>query len=390
MSNAIEITGHNVLTAAKERLMWIFDTFDKICLSFSGGKDSTVLYHLAAEISRIKRKKFSVLFIDWEVQYNTTIRHVENMKMMYQDVTEMFYWVALPLTTVNATSQYKSEWICWEDNITWVRPPPVSAITRKNFFPFYQYAMTFEEFIPSFSLWFSEKRKTTVILTGVRANESLNRYIGLASRHKLRYANDKPWTTASSDGFYYTAYPLYDWDIKDVWIYSSLPGKSNNPLYNSMFQAGVSLCSMRVCEPFGNEQRKGLWLYQIIEPETWNKIYYRVSGASSGARYGNERGVFYAVREQLSKPDNHTWQSFAIFLLQTMPKSTSEHYSKKIKKYIKRYNKNTEYYIPDYQPNDLGYKNIPSWRRICKALLKNDFWCKSLSFAPPRKTKRNI
>lgn len=58
MSNAIEITGHNVLTAAKERLMWIFDTFDKICLSFSGGKDSTVLYHLAAEISRIKRKSF--------------------------------------------------------------------------------------------------------------------------------------------------------------------------------------------------------------------------------------------------------------------------------------------------------------------------------------------
>lgn len=36
-----------------------------------------------------------------------------------------------------------------------------------------------------------------------------------------------------------------------------------------MFRAGISLRNMRVCEPFGPEQRKGLWLYHVLEPETW-------------------------------------------------------------------------------------------------------------------------
>lgn len=38
--------------------------------------------------------------------------------------------------------------------------------------------------------------------------------------------------------------------------------------------------------------------------------------------------------------------------------------------------------IPDEQEKDLGYRDVPSWRRICKTLLKNDFWCRMLSFSP--------
>ena len=32
----------NVFDAALMRLDWVFDTFEQVCLSFSGGKDSTV------------------------------------------------------------------------------------------------------------------------------------------------------------------------------------------------------------------------------------------------------------------------------------------------------------------------------------------------------------
>ena len=28
-------------------------------------------------------------------------------------------------------------------------------------------------------------------------------------------------------------------------------------------------------------------------------------------------------------------------------------------------------------------RRVPSWRRICKALLRNDYWCKGLSFSQP-------
>lgn len=56
-----------------------------------------------------------------------------------------------PLTTVNGVSQFQPEWICWEPCVEWVRQPPDDAITDMSYFPFYRYAMTFEEFVPAFS-----------------------------------------------------------------------------------------------------------------------------------------------------------------------------------------------------------------------------------------------
>ncbi|EQB7257421.1 phosphoadenosine phosphosulfate reductase family protein, partial [Escherichia coli] len=166
-------TGEDVLSATVQRIEWLFDSFISVCLSFSGGKDSTVLYHLMAEVARRKKRHFSVLFIDWEAQYQCTIAHIQNMREMYLDVTDNFYWVALPLTTVNGVSQFQPEWICWEPGLEWVRQPPEIAITDMAYFPFYRYAMTFEEFVPAFSSWFAGNRCGVAILTGVRADESL-------------------------------------------------------------------------------------------------------------------------------------------------------------------------------------------------------------------------
>ncbi|EAZ7017389.1 phosphoadenosine phosphosulfate reductase, partial [Salmonella enterica] len=238
-------TGEDVLSAVTGRVEWIFNTFSQVCLSFSGGKDSTVLFHIVATIARRKHRRFSVLFIDWEAQYQSTIEHVQKMKDLYSDVTETFFWVALPLTTVNGVSQFQPEWICWEPDMEWVRQPPADAITDMAYFPFYRYAMTFEEFVPAFSTWFTGNQCGVAILTGVRADESLNRFIGLTSQRKLRYADDKPWTTASPEGFYYTMCPLYDWKARDIWIYHARTGAIYNPLYDLMYRAGVPLRNMR-------------------------------------------------------------------------------------------------------------------------------------------------
>ncbi|EBJ8494697.1 phosphoadenosine phosphosulfate reductase, partial [Salmonella enterica] len=77
--------GINVFTAAIERVNWIFQTFRSVCVSFSGGKDSTVLLHIVADIARKRNKKFSVLFVDWEAQYKCTIEHVCKMRYIYRD-----------------------------------------------------------------------------------------------------------------------------------------------------------------------------------------------------------------------------------------------------------------------------------------------------------------
>lgn len=38
----------------------------------------------------------------------------------------------------------------------------------------------------------------------------------------------------------------------------------------------------------------------------------------------------------------------------------------------------------DYQVEQK--KDVPSWRRVCKSLLRNDFWCKGLSFSQQKST----
>ena len=103
---------------------WLFETFSSVCLSFSGGKTLLCCSIVTADVARRKKRRFSVLFIDWEAQYQCTIAHILKMREMYRDVTETFYWVALPLTTVNGVSQFQPEWICWEPGVEWVRQPP--------------------------------------------------------------------------------------------------------------------------------------------------------------------------------------------------------------------------------------------------------------------------
>lgn len=373
----------DVLSLAEERIRFTFNTFGKICVSFSGGKDSTVLLHLTAHEARKRNTKISVMFIDWEAQFQVTIEHVSAMREYYSDCIENFYWVALPLSTPNGVSQFENHWICWEPDTEWVRRPPEYAITDESFFPFYHYGMTFEEFILSFNQWFCGK-KPAAILVGIRSDESLNRFMSISSKSKLRYANDKPWSTASLSGSYYMLYPIYDWKINDIWVYVTTRSLPYNTLYNLMYQAKVPWGSMRICEPFGPEQRKGLSLYQILEPETWEKVCVRVKGACSGARYSNE--PFFYAKSKIIKPEHHSWKTYAYFLLETMPLHTSEHYRFKINVYLRWYEKKGVSDIPDEQENDLGYNDIPSWRRICKVILRHDYWCRMLSFSPTKST----
>lgn len=105
------------------------------------------------------------------------------------------------------------------------------------------------------------------MMIGIRADESYNRFVAIASLNKQRFADDKPWTTAAPGGHSWYIYPIYDWKVADIWTWYANHQQLCNPLYNIMYQAGVPLRHMRICEPFGPEQRQGLWLYHVIEPD---------------------------------------------------------------------------------------------------------------------------
>jgi len=103
--------GKNVFVAAKERIAYVFDNFPQIYVSYSGGKDSTVMLHLVAEEARKRKRTFGLMFVDLEGQYKLTIEHIHDCFDRYADITEP-HWVALPIHLRNAVSQFEPHWVC--------------------------------------------------------------------------------------------------------------------------------------------------------------------------------------------------------------------------------------------------------------------------------------
>jgi predicted phosphoadenosine phosphosulfate sulfurtransferase len=370
----------NVFEASKERIRFIFDEFKKVYVSFSAGKDSSVMLHLVAEEARLRKRKIGVLLVDLEGQYKLTIEHATEMIQLYSDVIDL-YWVCLPIHLRNAVSVYEPFWICWDDTkkSDWIRKIPEFAISDQKYFPFFRKGMEFEEFVPEFGEWYSKGTKTAC-LVGIRSDESLNRYRTIASKSKERY-KDKCFTTKVTENVF-NVYPIYDWKTEDIWTYHAKnTDKPYNQLYELMYKAGLSIHLQRICQPYGDDQRRGLWLFHLIEPETWAKIVARVNGANSGALYVNESGAINGYNK-IQKPKGHTWKSFCELFLNSIPNVTKEHYYNKIFTFIEWW-KERGYPdgLPDKAPYILEAKHLaPSWRRVCKSLLRNDYWCKGLGF----------
>jgi len=314
-----------------------------------------------------------------EGQYKLTIDHILECLNLYKEILEP-YWVSLPLNLRNAVSVYEPQWMCFDpDRINdWIRKPPNIAITDESYFPFFRRRMEFEEFVPEFGKWYGQGQPTAC-LVGIRSDESLNRYRTVAG-HGVKFEG-KNWTNYIGDALF-NIYPIYDWKTQDIWIYNGKFHKQYNKLYDLMYKAGLSIHQQRICQPYGDDQRKGLWLFHLIEPETWARVVARVNGANQGALYANNTGNILG-NIKIGKPEGHTWQSFAMLLLESMPTKTSEHYKNKIAVFLKWHqSRSYNIGIPDEANHKLEADHkVPSWRRICKSILRNDYWCKGLSFS---------
>ena len=378
----------DVYEAARERYRMIYREFDRVCVSFSNGKDSGILLNMAIDAAREAGKlPVHVLYIDMEAQYRQAIEFTHRM---FSRPEVVGWWVCLPIHLRNAVSQFMPYWVCWDRDKqdAWVREYPINphVITDEKYFPFFYKGMEFEEFVPKFADWFSQGQKTACLI-GIRADESLNRFRTIRSETKQTYKR-YPYSTKlfpNTDKEIYNFYPLYDWQTRDIWICNGKNGYDYNKIYDVMNLAGVSIHKMRLCQPYGDDQRQGLYLFKILEPETWAKIVNRVEGANFGNRYTeNDRTTLGNYKVNL--PAGHTYESYARFLLETMPPYLAEHYREKINKFLKWWENEGVKIIPDSaDPKQESAKKIPSWRRICKVLLKNDYWCKGLSFAQTKK-----
>lgn len=419
----------NVYEATQKRLKFIFEEFENIYISFSGGKDSGLLLQLLLDFrdKYYPQKKIGVFHQDFEAQYSATTDYVEEVFSSLTDNKVEKYWVCLPMATRTALSSYEMYWYPWDDKKedSWVRPMPEHDYVinlNNNIFTNYYYKMHQEDLAKQFGRWYRQihQNRKTICLLGIRADESLQRYSGFVNK-KYGYKN-KCWITHNFKGVW-AASPLYDWTVDDIWHAYYKFGYTYNNLYNLFYKAGLSASQMRVASPFQDCAKESLNLYRVIDPAIWVKLVGRVQGANFASIYGRSKAMGYRT---ITLPEGHTWKSYIQFLLSTLPTELRNNYIKKFNKSITFWHhvgggleektieellqngyrikrngisnytifKNSRIIflqnIPDDTDDIKSTKDIPSWKRMCFCILKNDHICRFMGFGLTRMQQRKL
>ena len=419
----------NVYEAVQERFAFLFQEFENIYVSFSGGKDSGVLLNLLLDYRRAycPERVIGVFHQDFEAQYTVTTEYVtRTFARLEREPGVELYWVCLPMATRTALSSYEMYWYPWDDKKkdAWVRPMPEHpyVINMEKPFEHYRYRMHQEDLAKQFGRSYRKAHGNgpTVCLLGMRADESLQRYSGFVNK-KYGYKGECYISKQFKD--VWCASPLYDWTNNDVWVANYRFGYDYNKLYDLYYKAGLKLDQMRVASPFNDYAKDSLNLYRVIDPQIWTKLVGRVQGANFGAIYGRTKAMGY---RNITLPEGHTWQSYTRFLLDTLPKRLRNNYVRKFNTSIKFWHETggglseetiheleekgyqikrngvSNYTldkkskvvfvgkIPDHTDDIKSSKDIPSWKRMCYCILKNDHVCRFMGFSLSREEQRRI
>ncbi len=413
----------NVYHAARERLAFIFENFERVYVSLSGGKDSGVLLNLA--LAYVKENnidtKIGVQIMDNEANYEYSLEFMKRIIEANREYLEV-YWCCLPITLPCTVSSYEIDWQCWgeADRDRWIRPMPDMdyVINLQNCpFDFFRENMSYDEFWDGFSEWYSQGKRCANLI-GIRTDESLNRYRAIMNENKKTFRG-RMWTKQNSEHTY-NCYPIYDWRTEDIWTASAVFEWDYNKLYDVFYMAGVPVSKMRVASPFMSESKSSLNLYRVIDPHTWARLCARVQGANFVATYGKQLSY-----HSFELPEGHTWKSFTKFLLETLPEESAENFKQlfiQAIKYWARVGRGLKHEtVKDLDRIGVNYKlngvtphggnqlprvrivppmpdhlddlrahnsEVHSWKRFAITILKNDHTCKYMGLAPTQEQQR--
>jgi predicted phosphoadenosine phosphosulfate sulfurtransferase len=403
----------NVYEAAQKRLAVIFKEFDNVYVSFSGGKDSGAMLNLCIDHLRKNHpgRKLGVMHLDYEAQYEFTTRYVNETLEANADILEV-YRCCVPFKVTTCTSMHESYWRPWEEarRELWVSSLPDKCLRDKDF-DFFAPDMWDYDFQEIFGEWLHKKKnaKRTACLVGIRTEESLNRWRAIHSDKNYRKFKKHLWTKEMIPDVF-NAYPIFDWKVDDVWTANARFGWTYNKLYDVFYQAGLTVSQMRVASPFISTAQSSLKLYRVIEPHTWGKLIGRVNGVNFTGIYGGTTAMGW---KEIALPKGHTWKSYMEFLLSTLPPEATDGYKKKLQKSIDFWRerggclsldvigkltkagvecivgKETNYetdkwpvrmeYVDDVDIPE--FREIPSYKRMCICIMKNDHLCKYMGFS---------
>jgi predicted phosphoadenosine phosphosulfate sulfurtransferase len=360
---------HDVLTAARARFADLYKRFDKVVVSFSGGKDSTVCLQLAIEAATAAgRLPVEAMFFDEEAIHPTTIEYVERVRQR-KDVA--LDWYCVQIKHRNACSRRDPYWYTWDDTeeARWCRPLPERVIRD---FDGFQKGMSMPEAVP---LIYRNYKGMVAHVRGIRADESLRRYRSVALREADNWINgpirtrwskaSKGWEWSQGGNSYMTS-PIYDWTTLDVWFAPKEFGWDYNTTYDLFDMAGMTPHQQRVCPPYGEEPLGGLWVYHVCFPDLWDRMIGRVHGAATAGRYA--RTELYGFGD-MQLPPGHTWQSYTLAALDLYPPKYKAKIATSVRTLVERHREKTSQPIHETEPH---IKTGVSWRYLAMLVNRGD------------------
>jgi predicted phosphoadenosine phosphosulfate sulfurtransferase len=289
-----------VIDAAQRRIAMIFDRFDRVVVSISGGKDSTVLLELARREAVKRGRTVTAFFLDQEAEYAATIEHVR-FQMNQPGIAPE--WHQVPIRMTNATTYGEAFLNAWWPGETWMREREPDSIHEATGAP--------DRFYPFFDWYEGQQPERTCSLVGLRAEESLNRYRAVTKSPAL---DGIPWSSKGNGVV--KLYPLYDWAFEDIWTFLGKENVPYNKAYDYMWAKGFGIAQMRVSNLIHEISMRALPHLQEFEHDTFEALNKRLDGIHTAALYADEASVYRAA----VLPEAYaSWRAYRDFLLDTMP-----------------------------------------------------------------------
>ena len=346
----------SVLDAALDRTRELYARFDRIVVSFSGGKDSTVVLNLALQVAReMGRLPLEVHFYDEECISPDTEDYLLRVRAQ-PDIALM--WWCVPIRHRNACSRAQPYWYCWnpDERGVWVRPMPACALATM---PGFERGMM----IPDCShLPFVSNAQTVAMLRGIRTQESLRRLVMTTTRTVDNYIHQSP-----NARNVWLCDPVYDWRFEDVWVAPALFGWDYNSTYDRFEAMGLPHNQQRVCPPFGEEPLGLLHMWAVCYPDLWHRMIARVPGAATAARYALTE--LYGTNLK-APPEGLTWREWTWRIIDLYGEPWRSRVARTLRQAIRLHQSKTGRPISDAVADPMSGV---CWRLLAQMALKGDF-----------------